>query len=62
MSNKANWSIFEFKDFINIKDNEIDTLPIGVSISTMCASCKLGTILNIVNIEKYLEEKNYASY
>jgi TATA-box binding protein (TBP) (component of TFIID and TFIIIB) len=55
MSNKINWSTFEVKDFINVKDNEIDTLPNGVSISTMCASCKLGTILNILNIEKYLE-------
>jgi len=55
MSNKINWSIFEFKDFIEVKENEIDTLPNGVSISTMCASSKLGTILNILNIEKYLE-------
>ena len=55
MSNKINWSTFEFKDFINVKENEIDTLPNGVSISTMCASSKLGTILNILNIEKYLE-------
>jgi TATA-box binding protein (TBP) (component of TFIID and TFIIIB) len=55
MSNKIIWSTFEFKDFINVKDNEIDTLPNGVSISTMCASCKLGTILNVLNIEKYLE-------
>lgn len=55
MSNKINWSTFEFKDFIEVKENEIDTLPNGVSISTMCASCKLGTILNVLNIEKYLE-------
>lgn len=55
MNNKINWSTIEFKDFINVKDNEIDSLPNGVSISTMCASCKLGTIINIVNIEKYLE-------
>lgn len=55
MINKIEWTNIEFKDFINVKDNEIDTLPNGVSISTMCASCKLGTILNILNIEKYLE-------
>jgi TATA-box binding protein (TBP) (component of TFIID and TFIIIB) len=54
-NSKINWSNLEFKDLINIKDNEIDILPNGVSISTMCASCKLGTIINIVNIEKYLE-------
>lgn len=55
MNNKINWSTFDFKNIINVKDNEIDLLPNGVSISTMCASCKLGTTLNIVNIEKYLE-------
>ena len=55
MSIKTNWATFEFKDLINIKDNEINILPNGVSISTMCASSKLGTILNIINIEKYLE-------
>ena len=55
MNSKTNWALFEFKNLINVKDNEIDVLPNGVSISTMCASCKLGTILNIVNIEKYLE-------
>ena len=55
MSNKINWSTFEFKDFINVKTNEIDELPNGVSISTMCATCKLGTLLNVLNIEKYLE-------
>lgn len=55
MSNKINWSAFEFKELINVKDNEIDMLPNALSISTMCASCKLGTTLNIVNIEKYLE-------
>lgn len=55
MSIKTNWATFEFKDLINIKDNEINILPNGVSISTMCASSKLGTILNISNIEKYLE-------
>jgi len=55
MSNKIDWSKFEFKDLINVKDNEIDSLPDGVSISTMCASCKFGTILNVLNIEKYFE-------
>jgi hypothetical protein len=55
MSTKINWSTFEFKDLININEHEIDILPNGVSISTMCASCKLGTIINVFNIEKYLE-------
>jgi TATA-box binding protein (TBP) (component of TFIID and TFIIIB) len=51
---KTIWDNIEFKDFINVKENEIDNLPNGVSISTMCASCKLGTEINILNIEKYL--------
>ena len=51
---KIKWDNIEFKDFINVKENEIDNLPNGVSISTMCASCKLGTEINILNIEKYL--------
>lgn len=52
---KININAIEYEDLINIKDNEIDYLPNGVSISTMCASCKLGTIINILTIEKYLE-------
>jgi len=55
MSNKIKWSNFEFVDMINVLDNEVDNLPNGVGISTMCASCKLGTVLNISNIDKYLE-------
>lgn len=51
---KKNWDEFKYNDFINFKENEIDNLPNGVSISTMCASCKLGTEINILNIEKYL--------
>jgi TATA-box binding protein (TBP) (component of TFIID and TFIIIB) len=51
---KIKWDNIEFKDYINVKENEIDNLPNGVSISTMCASCKLGTEINILNIEKYL--------
>jgi len=55
MMSKTSWSTIKINDFINIKDNEIDNLPIGVSISTMCSSCKLNTTINIVNIEKYLQ-------
>lgn len=51
---KTKWDNIEITDFINVKENEIDNLPNGVSISTMCASCKLGTEINILNIEKYL--------
>jgi TATA-box binding protein (TBP) (component of TFIID and TFIIIB) len=52
---KNDWTNIEFKDLINVKDNEIDNLPTGVSISTMCSSCKLGSIISIINIEKYLQ-------
>lgn len=53
--NKINWNNVEITDYINVQENEIDNLPNGVSISTMCSSCNLNTIINIVNIEKYLE-------
>lgn len=53
--NKINWDNIPIVDFINVKENEIDNLPNGVSISTMCSSCNLNTIINILNIEKYLE-------
>ena len=53
--NKIDWDNIQKYDYINVKANEIDNLPNGVSISTMCSSCNLGTIINILNIEKYLE-------
>ena len=53
--NKIDWDNIQKLDYINVKENEIDNLPNGVSISTMCSSCNLNTIINIVNIEKYLE-------
>ena len=42
-------------DLINISDYEINDLPLGINISTMCASCKLNTKLNILSIENYLK-------
>jgi len=47
----------EFKEFLDTK-KEINNLPDGISISTMCATCKLNTELNIDNIEKYLQLNN----
>jgi TATA-box binding protein (TBP) (component of TFIID and TFIIIB) len=44
----------EYKDFLNVEENEISKLPNGLNVSTMCASCKLGTTVNILNIEKYM--------
>ena len=54
MSIKSRWDTFEFTDYLNVDKKEIKNLPNGISISTMCASCKLNTRLNIPNIEKYL--------
>jgi TATA-box binding protein (TBP) (component of TFIID and TFIIIB) len=52
---KINWDKVKFIDYLNVEENEINNLPNGVSVSTMCASCKLGTNINILNIEKYLQ-------
>jgi TATA-box binding protein (TBP) (component of TFIID and TFIIIB) len=48
-------SSFKFNDYIDVENREITNLPNGINISTMCASCKLNTKLNISNIEKYLQ-------
>ena len=52
---KFSWNNFTFKDFINFKKHEVDNLPQGVSISTMCCSAKLGCIVNTENIQKYFQ-------
>lgn len=44
----------KYKDLINYKELEVNNLPIGVSISTMCCSAKLGSLINITEIKKYL--------
>jgi len=54
MSIISKWDTFEFTDYLNVDKKEVKNLPNGISISTMCASCKLNTRLNIPNIEKYL--------
>ena len=48
------WKNFEFKDYLNVENDEIVNLPKGVSISTMCAKCKINSSLNLQNIIKYL--------
>jgi TATA-box binding protein (TBP) (component of TFIID and TFIIIB) len=55
MSIKSRWDTFEFTDYLNVDEVEIKNLPAGISVSTMCASCKLNTRLNIPNIERYLQ-------
>jgi hypothetical protein len=47
------WSNIEIPDLVNYKENEVTDVPL--KISTMTATCKLGTVINITNIEKYLE-------
>lgn len=44
-----------FIDYINVDSIEIKNLPEGISVSTMCASGKLNTKLNIPNIERYFQ-------
>ena len=47
-------SKIEIKDLINYKKYEVDNLPKGVSISTMCCSAKLGCDVLTDNIQKYM--------
>ena len=44
-----------YKDFINFKKHEVDNLPNGVSISTMCCSAKLGCNILTDDIQKYMK-------
>jgi len=48
-------SYINYIDYIDYKKIEINNLPSNIKISTMSASCKLNTEINIVNIEKYLD-------
>jgi TATA-box binding protein (TBP) (component of TFIID and TFIIIB) len=59
MSN-FNWEKYQFIDHLNVKKHEVNNLPKGVIISTMCASCKdgLGTNINTDNILKYMQLNN----
>ena len=41
-------------NLIDIEKLEINNLPVGVKVATMCSSCFLGTKLDLDNIEKYL--------
>ena len=58
MSNSNRWANYEYIDFLGVDKNEIKNLPNGISISTMCSSCKFDTKLNITNIENYLALNN----
>jgi len=52
---KTNWNDFKYLKIIDYETNEIKNLPNGLSISTMCSSAKLNSLINCVNIEKYLQ-------
>ena len=49
----TNWNNYDFKQYI-VADEMMFNLPKGVSISTMCAKCKLNTELNIDFIQKHI--------
>ena len=42
------------RKLIDVNKLEINNLPDGVKVATMCSSCFLGTKLNLDNIEKYM--------
>jgi TATA-box binding protein (TBP) (component of TFIID and TFIIIB) len=42
------------KELVNIDKLEINNLPEGVKVATMCCSCFLGSKLDLDNIEKYM--------
>ena len=46
--------IMKDNELIDIDRLEINDLPEGVKVATMCCSCFLGTKLNLDNIEKYM--------
>lgn len=58
MLNKNIWNTFSITEHIDVGRMEIDNLPSGISVSTMCATGKLNTRLNIPNIEKYFQLNN----
>lgn len=52
---KIFWKNYKFKDYLDVKKKEISGLPKGVSISTMCAKCNLGTKIDVDNIYEHLK-------
>ena len=55
MTTKSRWDEFNYIDYLDVKNKEITNLPKGVSISTISATCKLLTRLDLENIKKYLK-------
>lgn len=52
---KFSWKDFQFLDLINHKVHEVDNLPSGVSVSTMCCSAKIGSEIKIDKIMNFLQ-------
>lgn len=48
------WDNIKFKDLINVNNFTIKNLKDGIKISTICASCTVGTKLNLDLIHKYM--------
>ena len=44
----------KYNNLIEVDRMEVLNLPDGIQVATMCSSCKIGTKLNLTNIEKYL--------
>jgi hypothetical protein len=42
------------KNLIDVEKIEINNLPDGVKVATMCSSCVLGVKLELDNIDKYM--------
>jgi TATA-box binding protein (TBP) (component of TFIID and TFIIIB) len=42
------------KTLIDVENMEVNNLPEGVQVATMCSSCKIGTKLNLSHIEKFM--------
>lgn len=54
MNTDTKWTNFNYIDYINVSKIEVKNLPSGINVSTMSASCKLNSIIDITNIENYL--------
>jgi len=48
------WDKFKFTDLIDVKKFQVDNLPKGIRVSTICSSCHLGCELDLDKIQKYL--------
>jgi sensor domain CHASE-containing protein len=51
---KPIWNDYKYDKIIDYEKDEIKNLPEGLTISTMCASAKLNSLILNKNIEKYL--------